>query len=166
MSTFPILADGAILKRILQGGAGPYPTFGQTVIISCSLRVSGCSVPFFASPSLQFLFGHEHIPGLSTSVASMQVGERLSFTIRPEQACGESSIDGVLPGSITEATIELLSTPPVFECENEAAELNEHAGRDFRAGDFAAAIAKYRRALAAFDPFYGVGIDAMTTKID
>jgi hypothetical protein len=169
MCPFPILGDGAILKQILQDGVGPYPTFGQTVIISCSLRVSGCSLPFFASPSLQFLLGHEHIPGLSTSVASMQVGERSSFTIRPEHAYGDSPVDGVPPGSIIEATVELISIPPVFETRDAAAaaalELNEDAGRDFRAGDFAAAIPKYRRALAAFEPFYGAEIDAVTTKI-
>jgi tetratricopeptide (TPR) repeat protein len=78
-------------------------------------------------------------------------------------------VDGVPPGSIIEATIELISIPPAFEtrdaAEAAAAQLNEDAGRDFRAGDFAAAIAKYRQALAAFEPFYGAGVDAMTARI-
>lgn len=163
---FPILDDGSIRKCLITEGSGEYPRFGQRVCISCAMAVT---TPFYECESLEFILGEELIPGLSTSVASMQVGERSRFEIDPQWAYGDATLENVPPNSTIRVEVLLKSIFHEFrDCDEaqRAAEIHMNdASELFRAGKYEEAIQKYKVSLEGFAPFYGKKVDEITTRI-
>ena len=165
---FPILEDGSIAKSLVECGTGDCPKFGMRVCIACSMD-SEDDTTFFNSESMDFVLGQEHIPGLSTAVASMQVGEHSKFVLDPKWAWGDRGNEDVGPNETVKLDLRLISIQHEFSTKSDAeksaeSEIDE-AALLFRDGQFDAAIARYRIALRYLSPFYGSDIDTITTRI-
>ena len=165
---FPILEDESITKSLVKYGTGDCPKFGMRVCIACSMD-SEDDTTFFNSESMDFVLGQEHIPGLSTAVASMQVGEHSKFVLDPKWAWGDRGNEDVGPNETVKLDLRLISIQHEFDTKDDAKKAAEsevdEAALLFRDGQFDAAISKYRIALRYLSPFYGSDIDAITTRI-
>eukprot|EP00818_Percolomonas_sp_WS_P001764 CAMPEP_0117436408 /NCGR_PEP_ID=MMETSP0759-20121206/991_1 /TAXON_ID=63605 /ORGANISM="Percolomonas cosmopolitus, Strain WS" /LENGTH=116 /DNA_ID=CAMNT_0005228005 /DNA_START=94 /DNA_END=444 /DNA_ORIENTATION=+ len=100
-----INGDGGCLKEITKEGTGPQAVRGkQAVVHYTGTLTSGKKFDSSRDRQQPFKFplgGGRVIRGWDEGVATMKVGERATFTLKPEYAYGKNGYPPVIPANST-----------------------------------------------------------------
>jgi len=80
------------------GELTPQPGMLVTIDYVCTLEdETEVDSTYARGQVVTFVFGEAWLPGLNDGVNSMRVGGRRSITLPPEQAYGETGVEGLIP---------------------------------------------------------------------